>query len=93
MRWKWSRKVRMVMQGDFLGVVEGTLSAMDVRLEWLHKVDTRWEWSCKVGMVMRGGNGHARYEPPSEILCSLIFVDCDVKTAIVIHQMKHTVKL
>ena len=47
---------------------------VDARWEWSHKVDVRSEWSHEVGMVMRGGNGHARYEPPSEVLYSLIFL-------------------
>ena len=59
-RWEWSHKVRIAMQGG--------------------NGHVRWELPCEVGMVTRGENcharwnDHARYEPPSEILHSLIFL-------------------
>ena len=42
----------------------------------------RWEWSREMRIAMRGGNGHARYEPSSEILHSLIFLNFKNKSLI-----------
>ena len=56
----WSHEMRIAMQGR----------------NWSRKmrIATRGgNWSREMRIAMRGGNGHARYEPPSEILHSLIF--------------------
>ena len=58
-RWEWPCKVRMATRGG-----------NGQRGENCH---TRWEWSREMRIGTRSGNGHVRYEPPSEILHSLIF--------------------
>ena len=74
-RWEYQHTVRMATWG---GCKVGMVTwGGNIHARWMQgeNVHTRWEWSCEVGMVTRDTE---LYEPPSEILHSLIFNTVDI---------------